>query len=220
VLASDLNNPNFVNATNPDNLLHVEFYWHEPVDKWATETTGKITKGPKTPFIRIVKPGDNTSILETPVREDHKARFPDKWMYFQMKEGLVENQDIPGWKLEEWNEIDDELRRELKFLRFSVVEQIAGASDGQVQKMGMGGMGLREKAKRALQSRMGAETRDAIQQKDKEIQDLKTKLDRLEGLIQAKLAAPEPTSPEPPSEAPVAAPRKGRPKGSKNKPKV
>jgi hypothetical protein len=224
VLASDLNNRDFQGAMNPDSLLSVEFYMYAPVDKWATESKGKEVRGPAVPFVRIMKPGDNTSILETPVRDDHKARWPDRWLYFQMKEGLISGEmEVPGWKLDDWNEIDEELKRELKFLRFSVVEQIAGASDAQVQKMGMSGPSLREKAKIALRVKMGVETKSAIEQKDKEIADLKRakveqdeRIAKLEALFKA---APEPSSPEPPSVVPVAAPKRGRPKGSKNKPK-
>ena len=223
MLASDLNNPAFVGPQNPDSLLHVEFYWHEPVDKWATETTGKVVKGPKQPFIRIMKPGDKNSIIETAVREDHKARWPEKWLYWQMQEGLSEGPgDIPGWKLDEWNEIDDEQRRELKYLRFAVVEQIAGASDAQVQRMGMGGPGLREKAKQALRAKMGAETKAEIERKDREIAALQRQMDELKALLTAprELPAPPPSVEPDSAQQPVEPPKKkGRPKGSKNKPK-
>ena len=89
MLASDLNNPEFVGAVNPDSLLYVEFYWHEPIDKWSSEQAtmkaGKrvVIKLPKQPFVRIMRPGDQTTIVETAVREDHKARWPEKWMYWQ-----------------------------------------------------------------------------------------------------------------------------------------
>jgi hypothetical protein len=221
MLASDVANTEFTGAIPPDSRTHVEFYWHAPVDKFESQKLGKEVRGPKMPFIRILNPGDRTSIIETFVTDYHKMRFAQQWRAWQIKEGLLTGEiQIPGWSIDEWNDIPQEQKDELKFLRFTVVEQVAGATDAQVQKLGMGGMGLREKAKRALQARMGAETRDAIQKKDQEIADLKTHLAKLEELITAKLAAPEPTSsPESPSEAPVAAPKRGRPKGSKNKPK-
>lgn len=174
MVASDLNNPAFVGAINPDTLLHVEFYMHEPEDVHKSEEQGKIVRGPKQPYIRISNPGDKTSIVESPVFERHKARWPDRWLYFQIKEGLVEGAvEVPGWRIEEWTHLNPEQLRELKFLRFSVVEQVAGASDEQIQKLGMGGLGLREAARQALRARMGAETREAMEKKDAEISALK-----------------------------------------------
>ena len=65
MLASDLNNPEFANPTNPDAMLHVEFFWAQPVNKWASDVAGKEVLGERRPFVRIMRPGDNTSIIET-----------------------------------------------------------------------------------------------------------------------------------------------------------
>lgn len=176
MLASDLNNPEFVGATNPDALLHVEIYWHEPVDKWASEVESEkkgkrvVVKRAREEWIRIMRPGDKDTIMECKLREDHKQRFPDKWLYFQIAEGLIDGgKDIPGWKLEEWPELDDQqdLLRELKFNRFYTVEQVAGAQDAQVQRLGIGGPGLRERARVALRERMRKEFAADLHEKDK-----------------------------------------------------
>ena len=173
MVASDLNNPAFVGAINPDTLLHVEFYWHEPEDVLKSEAAGKIVRLPKQPYIRISTPGDKSSIVESPVFERHKQRWPDKWLYWQIKEGLIEGaQDVPGWKIEEWTHLNPEQVRELKFMRFSVVEQIAGASDEQVQRIGMNGLSLREAARQAMRARMGAEVRQEMEKKDAAISAL------------------------------------------------
>ena len=181
-LASDLNNPEFVGATNPDALLHVEFYFHEPIDKWESEKksieAGKrvTVKGPKQEWIRVMRPGDKDTIMECAVREDHKQRFPDKWLYFQIAEGLVDGgKDVPGWKVEDWPALNDQqdLVRELKFNRFWTVEQIAGAQDAQVQKLGIGGLGLREQARVALRERMRKEFGKDLEEKEREIAALR-----------------------------------------------
>ena len=224
MLASDLANPEFVGSKNPDDALFVEFYMHEGLDKNKTLEKGKRIKLDPSPYVRIQVPGDKTSVIETPAREDHKRRWPQKWLYFQMQEGMVTgDQDLPGWKLEEWDHLDAEQVRELKYNRFTIVEQIAGASDAQIQKLGMGGVALREAAKRALRDKMGAEVREEIERKDKEIAELKiadqenkARLAKLEAMMLAqaeKLTDPEATVPSAPKKS-------GRPKGSKNKPKV
>ena len=84
-------------------------------------------------------PGNDKRVIETPVREDHKARWPAKWLAWQMREGLIEGAaaDVPGWPLKDWPELNEQQRRELEYLRFSTVEQLAGASDGQIQRLGL-----------------------------------------------------------------------------------
>ena len=192
MLASDYNNPEFTGAKNPDDGLYKEFYWHEPVDAWASrEESGKqqrnvVVKLPKQAFIRIMVPGDKTTEITQAVTESHKHRFPREWMAFQISEGLIGgNEDIPGWKLSEWDELNADQVRELLYLRFQTVEQLAGANDKQLQGIGMGGLMLREKARVALRNKMGAEVKAALDAKDAENAELKARLDRLEKLISA-----------------------------------
>jgi hypothetical protein len=77
----------------------------------------------------------------------------------------------------------------LKYLRFNVVEQIAGASDEQVQRLGMGGMALREEARRAMRDRMGAEVKSALQAKDAELTDLRSQMAKMQEQMQQLLEA-------------------------------
>lgn len=226
MLASDLNNPEFVGATNPDSLLHVEFYWHEPIDKWASEVqTQKMgkrvtVKMPKQIFVRIMRPGDKDTIIECAVREEHKVRWPDKWLYFQIAEGLIDGgRDIPGWKLEDWPELDNQqdMLRDLKYNRFYTVEQIAGAQDHQVQKLGIGGMGLRERARVALKEKMRKEFAADLEEKDKLIAKQGDAIEKLQKQMQELLAKPEVkaevqvASALPEQTIPAAPKRRGRP---------
>ena len=88
----------------------------------------------------------------------------------------------------------------------------------------MGGASLREKAKIALRAKMGVETKSAIDQKDKEIAELKAKMDKLEAMIMAprERASPvvvEPHSVQQPSEPTPLPKKRGWPKGKPRKPK-
>jgi hypothetical protein len=173
MLASDLNNPDFTGPRNPDEMLSVEFYWHEPIDRWASEEAGKIIKRPKQPFVRIMIPGRQESILEVAVNESHKMRWPQKWLYWQMKENLVDGEAAAsGWSIEEWDELDEELRRNLRHLRFQTVEQLAGANDHQVSQMGMGGLGLRAKARKALAVHNNQQMQEELEKRDSTIASL------------------------------------------------
>lgn len=191
MLASDLNNPAFVGPVNPDSLLAVEFYWHEPEDVHKSEAAGKIVRLPSMPYVRISNAGDHTSVMESPVLESHKRRWPDKWLYFQIQNNMIDGavMEIPGWKIEEWTHLNPEQLRELKFLRFSVVEQIANASDAQCQKLGMGGYGLREAARLALRERMGASVKAEMDRKDAEIARQGSAIEALQKQMQELMEA-------------------------------
>ena len=186
-IASDLNNPNFAGPINPDSLLSVEFFLHAPEDVHKSEAAGTLIRGPAIPYVRIQNPGDHTSIMESPVMESHKRRFPEKWLYFQIQNNMVEGAaEIPGWKISEWTELNPEQVRNLQFLRFSVVEQVANASDSQCQRMGMDGMSLREKARLALRARMGVEIKQEMEAKEAKISALEEKVARFEAFMAAQ----------------------------------
>ena len=164
---------------NADARLHVDFYDNKEAGR---------------PFIRIMVPGDPTNIIDQPVRDDHKERFPRQWLHFQMSH---ESGDIPGVKLQEWhaaapgditaNQVD-----ELHILKFRTVEQVAAASDAQIMRVGMGGVGLRLKAQAFLRLRSEASA-------GSELSEAKAKLAALEAQVAALVAARD------------DAPRRGRP---------
>ena len=208
MLASDLNNPAFTGPINPDSLLSVEFYMHEPEDVHKSEAEGRVVKLPAIPYVRISAAGDHTSVMEAPVQESHKRRWPDRWLYFQIQNNMVEGAaEIPGWKIEEWTHLNPEQVRELKFMRFSVVEQVANASDAQCQKMGMQGYGLREAARAALRARVGADVKAEMDKKDAEIKTLKEQAARFEAFMtQMQNQAPVP----PPPAQPLGLPKEKR----------
>lgn len=144
-------------VSNADAQLHVEFYEHDKAGPWR----GK-------PFVRIVVPGDKTNVIDQPVREDHKQRFPRQWLFYQMKSH--ENAPAIGTPLSQWrtdrpNELTDGQLTELTILKFQSVEQVAQASDGQIMRVGMGAVGIRERARAYISSKnafaAGAELNEA-----------------------------------------------------------
>lgn len=215
-IASDLDNPNFQGPVNPDKLLHKEFYWHEPndVNKTAVESekAGKLVrvKGPRTIYIRIMARGDKNSIIERAKTLGDEIRFADEWRMFQINEGLIDaGENQPGWKIENkveglWELTDDEISK-LKFLRFYTVEQIAGASDSQIEKLGMGGLGMRKRAAEACKARATETVRAELDEKDRQLSDMKARLEKMEAMLMSG-AVPAAGGGQPP--APEALPRK------------
>jgi ethanolamine ammonia-lyase small subunit len=108
-----------------------------------------------------------------------------------------ENGDIPGTKLQEWHDaapsdITDAQVAELQILKFRTVEQVATASDAQMMRVGMGGVGLRLKAQAFLRLKSDATS-------SSELAEAKAKLAALEAQVAALVAAKD------------EAPRRGRP---------
>ena len=152
--------------SNADSQLHVEFYMFD--------------KAPykDMPFVRIMVPGDKTNIIEQPAREHHKERFIRQWLHFQSKnsDGLV-----IGTKLEQWNkdkpeDFNDHQLAELQILKFQTVEQVATATDAQLQRIGMGAAGLRERARGYLTQRNQSESSSELAKTRSELDELKAQM--------------------------------------------
>jgi hypothetical protein len=208
-LETDVNNPNFAGAVDPTELMHIEFYWHTPFDRNKTEEESekqqKLVRvfGEKTIYILIMRPGDQTSELRRAKSSADEIRYPKQWLRFQIQEGLVDyGANQPGWKIEDWKELSQEEVHQLKFLRFYTVEQIAGASDAQISTI-MGGMGLRKRASEACKARSTESVRAELDAKDKELQDMKERMAKLEAMMNA---APPATDPTPPPSSPEVQP--------------
>ena len=157
---------------NADSHLHVEFFISEEKDY-----KGK-------PFVRIIVPGDKTNIVEQPVRDDHKERFPRQWLYFQMKQNENGSDDLPGTPVRVWAEADPEFMNrgrmeELHILKFQTIEQVATASDSQLQRIGMGATGIREKARLFLTQKTRADGSAELEQTRKELDELKAQMAEL-----------------------------------------
>lgn len=104
-------------------------------------------------YVEIHVPGDRNTTIDTPVREEHRRRWPQHYAHF--KSGREAPSE--GWALIEWPGITRSLAEELAFFKVKTVEDIAGLSDDQLSKcLPMGGFPLREAAKRALELAKGA----------------------------------------------------------------
>jgi hypothetical protein len=156
-------------VNNADNGLHVEFYY-DPDNKTA-----------EVPFVRIQNPGDKLNIIERPVEEGDKQRFPRQWLYFQMKnsEGAVVGTPLSEWNKDAPSELNRGQLEELQILKFQTVEQVATASDSQMQKFGMGGAGLREKARLYLSNKNKSESAKELEKTRSELDELKAQMAEL-----------------------------------------
>ena len=98
----------------------------------------------------------------------------------------MQNDDGPiiGTTLKQWREdAPEELSvgqiEELQILRFQTVEQVARASDAQLQRIGMGAAGLRERAKAYLDRKNRSESSVELEKTRNELEELKAQMQQL-----------------------------------------
>lgn len=134
MIASDLNNPEFVGAKDPDRALHVVFY-SKPVKNEFESARHARPIFDTVDFVRITTPGNVLNIVDTPARPDHQERFPRQWQAYKNRVGA----DVvaSGTPITEWPRITPGQAEELKALKFYTVESIASAGDAQLQGIGM-----------------------------------------------------------------------------------
>lgn len=198
MVASDLNNPEFAGATNPDARLVVRFYSKPVKMNFESEVQGRPIFA-DVDYVQIFVPGDSTSIHDTPVREDHKARFPLQWAHYMNKHG-GDAKEI-GTPLAQWPRVTPAQAEELRALKFYTVESVANASDANIQRIGMiAGMSpykFREHAIRFLQ--VAADDAGALQA-DSRVKALEEENAKLQAQMQeilARLNKPQAEQPEP-----------------------
>ncbi len=124
-------------------------------------------------------------IIDQPCRDDHKERFPRQWLYYQMQQGESAAEQI-GTPLSHWHkdapeEINRDQIAELAILKFVTVEQLALASDGQLQRIGMGGVGLRERARQYLNRKNRSDASAELEDTKKQLAELQSQMAQLLG---------------------------------------
>ena len=151
---------------NADSQLYVEFYTSEK-DPYKGR-----------PFVRIIVPGDKTTVIDQPVRDDHKERFPLQWLHFQMQndDGPVIGTPLKDWFQDRPDELTDNQLAELQILKFQTVEQVATASDNQLQRIGMGGVGLRERARNYLLNKNQSVSSSELEATRAQLEELKAQM--------------------------------------------
>jgi hypothetical protein len=139
-----------------ESTLYVSFFTEALEYKAESEKQGRpIFKD--VAFVRIVVPGDVNNIIERKATKEDEMKFPRAWARYQAEE----REAVDGMPLEQWPQITRSLLKELKYFEVHTVEQLAGLSDGQVSKLGMGFTEYRNKAKAFLEAASGTASQTA-----------------------------------------------------------
>jgi len=197
MLASDVANPEFAGAANPDAALVVEFYTRPVQNNFESSKKGHPIFEDIT-YIKINVPGLKDMAWDMPARSDHKARFPQQWQHY-VNRTQGDAREI-GTPVSEWPQLTRSQAEEFRALKFYTIEAIANASDLNINSLGMiGGMNpyvLREKAraflKAAQDSALPQHQAEELAKRDAEILLLKEQMKQLAESIKA--VAPQPAA--------------------------
>lgn len=220
MIASDANNPEFVGAHNPDSKLTVLFYSRAVQNTFQTEQQGRPIFD-DVDFVKIHLPGDKNNIVDVPAREDHKARFPLHWAHYQNKRG-GDQRLVGKTPISHWPRVTAAQAEELRAMQFLAVEDVAGASDSQIQRLGMiAGMSpyaFREAAQRFMQLAAGEAGVTQAEQRVKELEEqsarekaeFNERMAEMQKQIAALAAQQQPAAAQPQVEVKPAADKKGK----------
>ena len=172
---------------NANGMLVVFFYKKSTQNEQRTLDEGRPIFE-DTVFIKKMVPGDQLSIIDRPMYESDKNEFPMQWAHYQNKQGS--DQMISGTPLIEWPLLTTAQAEELRGLKFYTVENIADASDAQLQRIGMlAGMSphsFRDKARLFLTKAKGLADDS---KREEELATLREENAKIKAETDAKLAA-------------------------------
>ena len=124
-----------------DDRVFAQFYMHPRKNEAESLKQGRDIYD-EVPYIKIMVPGDKDNIIQRPVRDQDKMRFPKQWQAFEANEEAP----ISGTPLSEWAFVNRGQVEELKFFGIRTVEDLANMPDSQSNKF-MGINALKQKAK-------------------------------------------------------------------------
>lgn len=153
--ATDVANQQFAGAADPDSVMRAVFYVRACYNEFRSKQEGH----PIYEDVIYCKYGPaGSTLLEMDVRSTshHEQRFHRQWAAFKAGKDAEQQKQV-GTPVSEWPFLTPASVETLKALKFYTVENIASASDGQLQVMGMGvqdtgPISLRERARAYLQS--------------------------------------------------------------------
>ena len=187
---------------NADSRLQVRFY-KRPVQQEQESLAAGRPIFKEFDFVHICVAGDSLTEIDTYALASHKTRFPIQWANYMNRQG-ADDQEVVGTPVSEWPLVSKSQAEELRALKFHTVEAVAGASDAQLQRMGMAaGMSpyaFRDKAKAFLNlATNAAETdkreseinclKEELAKKDQETVKMKAETDAKLAQMQDQMAA-------------------------------
>lgn len=185
MLASDVNNTQYVGAMDPDSVMIVRFYKRACKNNFKTKQEGRPVFEDKI-YCEYYPAGSTLLKMDVPAQDAHKARFAKQWAYYQTTQG-GDSREV-GTPLSAWPLLSPADVENLRGMKFNTVENIAAASDQTLQALGMGIAGMAPHVLRARAQALLAVAQDtALPQKQAEdIEAMKKQISDLTAMLQAQ----------------------------------
>lgn len=151
-------NPDGSVRLGTDSQLVVSFYRRAVLNEFKSKQASSPQYEPQD-FVKIFHPGEK-DMIDRPVKESDKARFPQQWQAFltkgeQIAEGTPLDHLWPG---------NPEIVATLRATRIQTVQQLAGLADGACSMLQFGAE-LRKKAQQFLEGTEKGKTFHALEQR-------------------------------------------------------
>lgn len=187
MLASDVNNPQFMGPRDPDSVMIVRFYKRAVKNNFLSAKEGRPVFEDKI-YCEYYPAGNTLLIMDVPAQEAHKQRFARQWAYYQTTQG-GDSREI-GTPLSQWPLLSPADAENLRGMKFNTVENIAAASDQQIQTLGMGIAGMAPHVLRSRAQAFLAAAKDTAfpQQQAEEIEKLKKEMAERDAKHTAEMA--------------------------------
>jgi hypothetical protein len=130
-------------------------------------------------WVTIFNKGDPKNIIERPLRDADKERWPDHWEAYKKNE----EPPIDGIPLEDFPQITPAERMRCKQLHIRTVEDLCDLPDSQLDSLGGRGRALTKAAREYVAYREGirvSDLQDQMKEKDDQIASLEKRLKELE----------------------------------------
>jgi hypothetical protein len=121
--------------------------------------------------VRIMVPGDKTSVIDRPATPTDKARFARQYALF--RQGKIGEEQVSGTRLKDWPFVSRAQVEELNYLGIKTVEQMANASDA-INFPGLQALKTHARSwlATAKDSAIAAQQADLINQQNAKIEEL------------------------------------------------
>lgn len=207
-MATDVANRDFMGAQDPDAIMVARFYLRAEYQPFRSEKEGRPIYEDKI-YCEYGPAGSTLLKMDVPSTNIHEQRFRRQWEHF--KSGQTGDAREVGTPLAAWPILTPAGVEELRAQKFYTVDNIAGASDELIQRLGMGVNGMSPTILRArAQAFLSSATATAQPQAHAaEIEKLKqeakatadahaAEMAELRAMILGKGTTPQPTAePEP-----------------------
>lgn len=121
---------NNTRQTEMDKKLAVKFYKKAVHNKFRSKQEGRQIYD-DIEYISIIIPGDNTTKIERPIKEEDKTRFEIIWDKYKKKEDDLQN----GTPLSLLPSISPAQVENFKSYQIYTIEQLSGLSEKSIQKI-------------------------------------------------------------------------------------